>query len=114
MARDMTGITVIHSRRCARPAVTDETKCPCGPTFQANVWIARDRKRLRHNAPSVAAAKAWRIDQLAALRVGTLRAPTNMTFAAAAEELLKRMRRGAIRTRSGDAYKPSAIRNYEQ
>ena len=114
MARDMTGITIIHSRRCTRPAVSDETKCPCGPTFQASAWIARARKRLRHNAPSVAAAKAWRIDQLAALQAGTLRAPTKMTLVAAADELITRMRGGAIRNRSGDRYKPSAIRNYEQ
>ncbi|HEY4895907.1 MAG TPA: site-specific integrase, partial [Solirubrobacteraceae bacterium] len=43
-----------------------------------------------------------------------LRAPSPMTFAEAAELWLEGVRAGAIRTRSGDLYKPSTIRSYER
>ncbi len=42
-----------------------------------------------------------------------MRPPSKLTFAEAAERWLAGARIGAIRTRSGDAYKPSTIRSYE-
>ena len=48
-----------------------------------------------------------------ALRRGKLNAPSRRTVAEAAEEWLSAARRGIVRTRSGDPYKPSAIRAYE-
>ena len=43
-----------------------------------------------------------------------MRAPTSLTVAQAAEAWLQGARAGMIRNRSGDQYKPSAIRAYEQ
>ena len=48
------------------------------------------------------------------LRHGVIRAPTRTTFQQAAEEWLAAAANGCIRTRSGDMYKPSALRSYEQ
>jgi len=61
----------------------------------------------------MAAAKAWRADALAGLRRGTVRASRPTTVRQAADVLVAGMNSGLVRTRSGDLYKPSAIRSYE-
>ena len=43
-----------------------------------------------------------------------MRAPTRTTLAEAAEDWLSAAKAGIIRTRSGETYKPSALRAYEQ
>ena len=48
------------------------------------------------------------------LRRGTMRAPTQTTLRQAWEVWQTGAKEGAIRTRSGDQYKPSALRSYEQ
>jgi integrase len=48
------------------------------------------------------------------VRKGRLRAPTPLTLNEAAELWLTAATSGVVRTRSGDAYKPSAIRAYRQ
>ena len=45
---------------------------------------------------------------------GALRVPAKITLREAAERWLAMAESGAIRTRSGDPYKPSALRGYEQ
>jgi integrase len=77
------------------------------------VWSARDQKRIRKTFPTLAAARSWRAEAQTAIHHGTLRAPTAVTVREAAEQLVEGMRSGRIRTRSGDLYKPSAIRGYE-
>ena len=57
-------------------------------------------------------ALAWRQEAKTAVRTGELRAPSPTTVAEAAQEWLERAEAGVIRTRSGDAYKPAAIRAY--
>jgi len=82
------------------------------PDLQAQVWSARDRKPIRKTFPTVAGALAWRQETQVALRRGTLCAPTATTLAEAAEAWLAGAEAGIIRTRSGDPYKPSALRSY--
>ena len=48
------------------------------------------------------------------IRLGTRRASAPLTVAEAAEAWLTGARAGAIRNRSGDEYKPSSIRGYEE
>jgi hypothetical protein len=62
----------------------------------------------------VSSNSAWRAETQAALHRGTLRAPNRTTLAEAAEEWLAAAQAGVVRTRSGDPYKPSALRAYEQ
>ncbi len=105
------GITVRHARGCAAP---DAGRCRCRPAFQAQVFSPRDRRTIRKSFRSIAEARAWRSDTQTALRRGTVRAPTRTTLEEAADDWLAAAQAGIARTRSGDPYKPSALRSYEE
>jgi integrase len=105
------GVVVRHSRGCASRGGGN---CDCRPGYQAQVFSQRDAKTIRKTFRNLSDARAWRAETHAALRRGTLRAPTRITLAEAAEEWLEAAQAGVIRTRSGDSYKPSALRAYEQ
>jgi len=119
MAKQPTaGITVRHSRSCPAHAEAEEAAreavCKCKPTYQAHVWDRREGKRIRKTFPTLAAAKVWRQDAVPAIRKGTMRAPTQQTLRGAWEAWEAGAKDGTVRTRSGDVYKPSALRGYEQ
>jgi integrase len=105
------GIQVWHRSGCA--SRTDRN-CNCRPTYRAEVWSARDEKKIRKTFTSLVEAKAWRADALGELRRGSLRAPSATTLAEVADAWLAGAGDGSIRNRSGDVYKPSAVRGYEQ
>jgi integrase len=105
------GITVRHARSCR---ARHGEACGCKPAYQAHVWSVRDRKRIRKTFPTLAAAKAWRHDASVALRKGEMKAPTRTTLKQASSAWIDGARDGSIRNRSGDRYKPSAVRGYEQ
>ncbi len=105
------GITIRHSRDCGVP---DAERCRCRPAFQAQVFSPRDRRTIRKSFRSLSEARAWRSDTQTALRRGTVRAPTRTTLEAAADDWLVAAKAGIARTRSGDLYKPSALRSYEE
>jgi integrase len=105
------GIVVKHRVGCAS---AHEARCNCRRIYQASVWSARERRRIRRHFDSLSAARAWRAESYGKLRRRELRAPSAMTFREAAELWLAGVRTGAIRNRSGDLYKPSTIRSYEQ
>jgi integrase len=104
------GIRLRHGRLCPSRSGGG---CGCRPTYQANVWSAREGKRLFKTFASLAEAKAWRSEAQVALRNGTMRAGASATLREGAEAWLEGVRSGAIRNRSGHAYKPSAVRGYE-
>jgi integrase len=104
------GIRVRHSKLCP---TRSGGRCACKPTYQANVWSAREGKRIFKTSPTLAEAKAWRAEAQVALRQGTMRAGPSGTLREAAEAWLEGARSGAIRNRSGHRYKPSALRGYE-
>jgi integrase len=105
------GIQVRHSRRC--PA-NSSGRCACSPSYQAQVWSPRDHKPIRKTFPTLAAARTWRQESQLAVRRGTLGAPSPTTLTEAADEWLAAAATGRVRTRSGDAYKPAAVRAYRQ
>lgn len=111
MARKETGIEVRHSVSCRSQ---DGGKCNCEPAYRASAWSAHDGKEIRKTFGSIAAAKAWRQDVQVALRQGRMRAPSSTTLRQAAEGWVAGAKEGSIRTRSGDRYKPSAIRSYDR
>jgi integrase len=104
------GVYLRHQQRCPSRRGED---CRCRPTYQAQVWSARDNKPIRKTFPTLAAAKAWRSDAQSATRQGRLRAPTKTTITEAADQLIAGMKTGSIRTRSGHPYKPSVVRSYD-
>ena len=105
-----TGIEVRHKKACAS---RNGGRCNCQPTYQASVWSARESKRIRMTFPTLAEARAWRSETQTGVRRGTLRALARTTVQEAADALVTGMKSGRVRTRSGDLYKPSAIRSYE-
>jgi integrase len=108
--RNATGITTRHARSCPSRA---GSACRCSPTYQANVWSAREKSRIFKTFPTFTAAKIWRGDAQSALRRGELKTPTRTTVEAAAQKWLAGVKAGTVWTRSGLPYKPSAIRSYE-
>ncbi|MCA1677733.1 MAG: hypothetical protein LC777_01685, partial [Actinobacteria bacterium] len=105
------GIALRHRSACGARA---GERCSCRPAYQAQVWSARDAKMIRRTFQTLAEARAWRQEAQVALRKQRLRAPTRTTLAEAAADWLAAAQAGVIRTRSGERYKPSALRAYEQ
>jgi integrase len=106
MPRNITGVRQRHGRGCSRQG---RCKCP----WEAAVYSKRDRKKIRKTFPTREAAIGWRDDARGQVRRNELRAPAPITVAEAAAQWLEGARSGVIRNRSGDQYKPSAIRAYE-
>jgi integrase len=104
------GIVVKHRAGCAS---LGGGRCNCRRIYQAAVWSARDAKRIRKHFDSLVDAKTWRAESYGRLRRREMRPASKLTLAQAAERWLAAARIGAIRTRSGDVYKPSTIRSYE-
>jgi integrase len=88
--------------------------CNCSPTYQAKVYDARAGRRISKTFATRTAVKHWRTDAIVAIRRGDLSADRGPTLEGAAEQWLAAVRAGHITNRSGDPYKPSAIRSYEQ
>ena len=112
MPRSTPGIVVRHSRSCPSRKGGACGK-PCVPYYESWVYSRKDGKKVRKGFSDYSEAKRWRTDAAHAINKGTLRATKPITFKQAAESWLAGARDGAIRTRSGDAYKPSVIRSYE-
>jgi integrase len=104
------GVTVRHARHCPTGV---GGACSCRPAFQAQVFSPRDHRTIRKSFPTLSDARAWRAATQTQVRHQTLRAPTRTTLREAAEQWLEAAKVGAVRTRSGEPYKPSALRSYE-
>ncbi len=112
MARGSEGIDTRHARSCRS---RDGGRCSCTPTYQAHVLDGRSGKRIRKTFKAKAEARTWRQDALVAIRRGSFaEARPRVTLQAACEQWLEDARAGIVTTRSGDPYKPAAIRSYEQ
>ena len=107
-----TGIEARHRRSCATKNGTG--RCTCTPTYQAHVWDAKTCRRLRKTFPTRSAAKQWRHDAIVALRSGELSGERGLLLSEAVDRWLDDLRKGHIPNRSGDPYKPAAIRDYER
>ena len=89
-------------------------RCSCAPQYRAEVYSRRERRRVRKTFSSMAEAKAWRADAQVALRAGTLSGARSATLTEAAAAWVAGARGGSVRNRSGDVYKPSVVRGYNQ
>jgi len=103
------GIIIRHRKTCPAKA---GRRCSCQPSYEAWAYAPRERKKIRETFPTLAAARAWRAEAQTAIRKGRLRRPEATTLAQAAAVWITGAERGLIRTRSGDPYKPSALRGY--
>jgi integrase len=105
------GIVKRHSKDC--PAKRGG-RCRCNAGYEASVFSRRDHKKIRKTFKREAEAKSWRADALSALSRGGLRAPKPTTVRQAWEAWYEGARAGTVTNRSGDPYKPSALRSYER
>ncbi len=105
------GIEVRHESDCRSRR---GGRCSCSPGYRAKVYDLRTDRYVKKTFRSLSEAKVWRTDALGALRVGTMSAALVPTLQQAGEAWVTGARSGLIRNRSGDPYKPSAIRGYEQ
>lgn len=106
------GVRARHSRSC--PANSGREICDCSPRFEAAAYSKLDGKKVRRSFATLADARSWRAAMVSLSLDAGLRAPTATTFAEASLAWLELAAEGAIRTRSGDRFKPSALRGYEQ
>lgn len=112
LSRPAPGIEVRHGRNC--PA-TNGGRCRrrgCG--WRAEIYSPREGKRIRKTFRTLEAAKNWRANARGEVRRGRARADPGPTIREAADEWLRGVHAGTIRNRSGDPYKPSTLRGYEQ
>ena len=105
------GIEIRHERHCGSQ---QGGRCSCSPGYRASVYDARVGRYLKKTFRSLAEAKGWRSDALVALRQGAITAAPVSTLGHAADAWVAGAVSGAVRNRSGDIYKPSAVRGYEQ
>jgi integrase len=104
------GVRVRHRRGCI---ASTGAACRCKPSYEAWVFLPREKRKLRRSFPTLAAAKGWRVDAAAALNRGQLQIEKPILLHDAAAAWLEGARAGTIRTRAGDPYKPSALTSYE-
>jgi hypothetical protein len=84
------------------------------PTFRAIVYSQRDARKIQKTFPTLSAAKIWRQDALVDLRRGRLHAAPTPMLRDVAQQWLEDAEAGTVLNRSGDRYKPSVVRGYEQ
>lgn len=103
------GIRKRHSKGCR---AREGGRCNCKAGWEAWVFSKRDGKKIRKTFRREAEAKSWRIDARRSLEHGTLRAPKPTTVQESWERWYAGAKAGSIRNRSGDPFKPSALRAY--
>lgn len=103
------GIRKRHSKGCSAP---EGGRCNCKAGYEAWVFSPRDGRKIRRTFARKAEAKSWRAEARQALDTGTLRAPKPVTVRQAWKAWIVGATAGTIRNRSGDPFKPSALRAY--
>src|SRR5262249_38068303 len=104
-----TGVRKRHSKGCR---ARDGGRCNCEAGYEAWLFLNREGKKVSKTFRSEAEAKAWHSDAQAAASRGGLRAPTKTTISEAWNAWLRGAKDGTICNRSGDPFKPSALRSY--
>ena len=107
------GIRRRHSRNCAS---RQDKRCNCKAGWEASVYLAREGKRVTKTFPKEAEAKGWRADAKRAVDTGRLRTAERdgRNLAVALAEFVAGMRRGTVRPKRRERYKPNTVRSYDQ
>lgn len=108
-----TGIEARHADDC--PKVADPSKrCRPGCRFRGQVYNRNDGKREKGPWGTLDEARSWRTNRLNEIAKGARRTTTTVTLTDAWSTWLAKAKAGTIRTRSGDPYKPRALRSYSE
>jgi integrase len=105
------GIEVRHSRSCASRA---GRRCSCEPGYRVAVYDAIARRKVSKTFRTLAEARRWRATAQTQAAKGVRLSGTAQTLLEAAEAFVEGIASGAIRTRAGECYKPSVVREYER
>ncbi|MEK6328203.1 MAG: tyrosine-type recombinase/integrase [Actinomycetota bacterium] len=84
-----------------------------GDSYEAWVYLKREGKKVRKTFPTEAAAKSWRAEATTAATKGVLRTPTTTTLREAWTAWIEGAKAGTVLNRSGNPFKPSALRAYQ-
>jgi integrase len=103
------GIVRRHSPGC--PAKRGKP-CRCKAGYEAWVYLAHEKRKLRRTFPRKAEAKVWRAETLSTAGKKKLQGPSRFTVEQAAWLWLEAARGGGVRDRSGHTYKPGTLREY--
>ena len=105
------GIEVRHSRSCASRV---GKRCTCEPGYRVAVYDAISRRKVSKTFRTLAEARRWRANAQTQAAKGVRLSGTAQTLREAADAFVEGMASGAIRTRAGERYKPSVVREYER
>jgi integrase len=105
------GIEIRHSRSCASRA---GKRCTCEPGYRVAVYDAISRRKVSKTFRTLAEARRWRATAQTQAAKGIRLSGTGETLLEAAEAFVDGIASGAIRTRAGERYKPSVVREYER
>lgn len=105
------GVEIRHSRACASRA---GKRCTCEPGYRVVVYDAISKRRVSKTFRTLSEARRWRATAQAQAARGVRLAGTGQSLRNAAEAFLEGIARGAIRTKAGERYKPSVVREYER
>ena len=105
------GIEVRHARSCA---TRDGKRCNCGPGYRVVAYDTISKQRVSKTFRTLGEARAWRATAQTQTAKGIRLAGTPRTLREAAQPFLAGIASGAIRTRTGDEYKPAVVREYER
>ncbi|MBS1677927.1 MAG: site-specific integrase [Actinobacteria bacterium] len=107
------GIVKRHSRKCP---FHDGKRCRCDGGWEAWVYLAREKRKVRKTFAREDEAKSWRAEASSAAAKGGLRvvAYDKRTLYEAVTEFVSGMEAGTIRPKGKGAYKPNTVRSYER
>lgn len=105
------GIEVRHSRTCGS---RDGKRCNCEPGYRVAAYDAISKRKVSKTFRTLTEARRWRAGAQTRAATGVRLAGTSQTLVDAAEAFVDGIASGAIRTKSGERYKPSVVREYER
>jgi integrase len=105
------GIEVRHSRSCGSRA---GKRCSCSPGYRVAAYDAISKRKVSKTFRTLAEARRWGAGAHSQAAKGFRFAGTPQTLREAAEAFVDGIAAGAVRTRTGERYKPSVVREYER
>ena len=105
------GIEVRHARSCASQS---GKRCNCEPGYRVAAYDAISKRKVSKTFKTLGGARRWRAAAHTQAAKGVRLAGTAQILVDAAEAFVSGIASGAIRTRAGERYKPSVVREYER
>jgi hypothetical protein len=105
------GIEVRHAGACAS---RDGRRCNCNPGYRVAAYDAISKRKVSKTFRTLGEARRWRARAQTQAAKGVRLAGTSQTLHEVAEAFVDGIASGTIRTRTGERYKPSVVREYER